>query len=55
MDSTFFVQRLPEAVQDKIFAIADGCLSRQYRGEPRVQDYRCFSSDYRAQAGNPDN
>ena len=36
MDSTSFVQRLPQAVQDKIFAIADGCLSRQHRGIPRV-------------------
>ena len=36
MDWTFFVQRLPQAVQDKILAIADGCLSRQYRGDARV-------------------
>ena len=43
MDSTFFVQRLPQAVQDKIFAIADGCLSRQYRGEPRVCKFWLFS------------
>ena len=43
MDSTFFVQRLPEAVQDKIFAIADGCLSRQHRGDPRVCKFWLFA------------
>jgi hypothetical protein len=42
MDWTFFVQRLPDAVQDKILAMADGCLSRQYRGEPRLCRFRLF-------------
>ena len=43
MDWTFFVQRLPHAVQDKILAIADGCLSRQYRGDARVCKFVLFA------------
>ena len=45
MDWTFFVQRLLHAVQDKILAIADGCLSRQYRGDARVCKFWLFRPD----------
>ena len=36
MDWLFFAQQLPHGMHDKILALADGCLSRQYRGDARV-------------------
>ena len=36
MADAFRVGQLPRDVQDRIFAFADGCLSRQHRGIPRV-------------------
>ena len=35
-DWLFFAQQLPHGMHDKILALADGCLSRQYRGDARV-------------------
>ena len=36
MADAFRVGQLPRDVQDRIFAFADGCLSLQHRGIPRV-------------------
>ena len=46
MDWTFFVQRLPDAVQDKILAMADSCLSYKYIGEPILCRYWLFRHDF---------
>ena len=42
MAAAFPVRRLPRDVQDRIFAFADGCLSRQHRGIPRVCKFWLF-------------
>ena len=43
MADAFRVGQLPRDVQDRIFAFADGCLSRQHRGIPRVCKFWLFS------------
>ena len=43
MPDAFRVGQLPRDVQDRIFAFADGCLSRQHRGIPRVCKFWLFS------------
>ena len=45
MDWIFCVQQLPHGMQDQILAAADGCLSRQYRGEARVCKFWAFRPD----------
>ena len=45
MDWIFCVQQLPHGMQDQILAAADGCLSRQYRGEARVCKFWVFRPD----------
>ena len=42
MADAFRVGQLPRDVQDRIFAFADGCLSRQHRGIPRVCKFWLF-------------
>ena len=39
------MQQLPHGMQDQILAAADGCLSRQYRGEARVCKFWVFRPD----------
>ena len=45
MDWLFFAQQLPHGMHDKILALADGCLSRQYRGDGRVCRFWLFRND----------
>ena len=42
MADAFCVGQLPRDVQGRIFAFADGCLSRQHRGIPRVCKFWLF-------------
>ena len=42
MADAFRVGQLPRDVQDRIFAFADGCLSLQHRGIPRVCKFWLF-------------
>ena len=42
MPDAFRVGQLPRDVQDRIFAFADGCLSLQHRGIPRVCKFWLF-------------
>ena len=44
MADAFRVGQLPRDVQDRILAFADGCLSRQHRGIPRVCKFWLFDS-----------
>ena len=42
MAVAILVGRLPQVMQEKIFAFAGGCLSRQHRGIPRVCKFWLF-------------
>ena len=44
MAVAILVGRLPQVVQDNIFALADGRLSRQHRGIPRVCKFLLFDN-----------